>query len=64
MDAEQIAIYIGLLTQAAAAGERIYNGVKTLLHKELTPEENAAVMAQWDDNARRAAANAGINPDA
>ena len=58
---EQIQIYVALLQAAYNAGVTIYAEVKGLLHRTLTPEENAQVLAVWEDNERRSAANAGLD---
>lgn len=64
MNAAEIAVWIGLFAQAEQIGVQVLADVKAVAHKNLTPEENAAVLAVWDDNVRRAAANAGITDPA
>lgn len=58
MDIETVQAWIALFSAAQMIGTEIVDGVKHLAHKTLTPEENAAVLATWQDNERRSAANA------
>jgi len=57
---EQVQLYLALLQSAYALGEQVYEDVRGVLHKRLTPEENQQVLAVWQDNERRSAANAGL----
>lgn len=63
MDPQQIQAWLALLSAAEVIGQHVVTGVKALMHKTLTPEENQQVLAQWQDNERRSAANAGLTDD-
>jgi hypothetical protein len=60
MDPNQIQAWLAILAGAEQIGAAIVADVKAVMHKHLTPEENQLVLAQWEDNERRSAANAGL----
>lgn len=62
MDPQQLQAWLALLSTAMLISESVVNGVKRMAKKELTKEENQAVLAQWQANVDRSAANAGLPP--
>jgi len=63
MNAQELQAWFALLGAAMALGETVYDGVKHIAKKELTPEELKALEAAWDDDVQRSARNAGITPE-
>jgi hypothetical protein len=60
MDPNQLQAWLALFAAAEMIGQHVVADVKALAHKTLTPEENQQVLAVWEDNERRSAANAGL----
>ncbi len=63
MDELNIQAWLALFAAAEAIGSAVATGVRQLAHRTLTKEENEAVLARWEDNQARAAANAGITTE-
>lgn len=60
MNLSTIQAWISLYASASAIAHDLLEEVKALAGRTLTPEENQAVLRQWDENVARSAANAGL----
>lgn len=63
MQPEQLQAWFALFSAAEFIGESMIQAVKNHGRKVLTPEQYAALETAWDDDVRRSAINAGIEPE-
>lgn len=60
MTLDQLNAYITLLTIAYSAGQEALATFRSFMDHTLSADEKKAVLVQWEDNERRARANAGL----
>lgn len=63
MTVDTLNTWIALFAIAREIGGNVHAALQGVAKRVLTPEENQAVLAMWDENAARSAANAGLLAD-